>query len=105
MSEYRIVFDNCDVFLYNKVHRWRIGLAWICHGLYHLLITLVTLRQKEKFMVAALMSVPAKKEVTFIHRRLGHLSFTLLKMMYLSFIKNYSIDDLICNACQLAKMK
>ena len=105
MSEYRIVFDNFDAFLYNKVHGWRIGLARICQGLYHLLITTVTLRQKEEFMVAAVMSVPAKKEATLIHRRLGHPSFTLLKMMYPSLFKNCSIDDHICNACQLAKLK
>ena len=51
------------------------------------------------------MSVPAKKEATLIHRRLEHLSFTLLKMMYPSLFKNCSINDLICNACQLAKLK
>ena len=105
MREYRIVFDNFDAFLYNKVHRWRIGLARICHVLYHLLITPGTLRQKEKFMVSAVTSVPAKKEATLIHRRLGHPSLTLLKMMYPSLSKNCSIDDLICNACQLAKLK
>ena len=51
------------------------------------------------------MSVPAKKEAILIHRRLGHPSFNLLKMMYPSLIKNCSLDDLICNACQLANLK
>ena len=83
---------------------WRIGFSRICHGLYHLLVALVTLRQKENFMVAAVTSIPAK-EATLIHRRLGHPSFTLLKMIYPSLFKNCSINDLVCDACQLAKLK
>ena len=64
----------------------------------------MTLRQKEKFMVAAIMRVLAK-EAMLIHKRLGHPSFTLLKMMYPSLFKNCSINDLVCNVCQLAKLK
>ena len=36
-GEYRIIFDNFNAFLYNKVHGWTIRLARICQGLYHLL--------------------------------------------------------------------
>ena len=94
MSEYRTIFDNFDAFLYNKVCGWRIGLAMICHGLYHLLTPSVILRQKEHFTVATVTSAPAMKEATLIHRRLGHPSFTLLKTMYPSLFKNCYIDDL-----------
>ena len=64
----------------------------------------MTLRQKEKFMVATVMRVPAK-EAMLIHKRLGHPSFTLLIMIYPSTFKNCSINDLVCNVCQLAKLK
>ena len=100
-SEKRIIFNNFDVFLHNKVHRWRIGLARISHVLYHLLTTPVILRQIENFRVAIVTSVHAKKEAILIHRRLGHSSFTLLKMMYPSLFKNFSIDDLVCDACKM----
>ena len=105
ISEYRIIFDNFDAFLYNKVHRRTIGLARICNGLQHLLTTPVILRQKEHFTVAVVRSTPAKKEATLIHRRLEHPSFTLLKTMYPSLFKNCPIDDLVCDTCKMAKLK
>ena len=50
-------------------------------------------------------SSPNEEEVTLLHRRLGHPSFTLLKVMYPHLFKQLSMEKLVCDACQLAKSK
>ena len=50
-------------------------------------------------------SLPKEEEIVLQHRRLGHPSFILLKVMYPQLFKELSMEKLVCNACQLAKSK
>ena len=50
-------------------------------------------------------SLPKEEEVVLLHRRLGHPSFTLLKTMYPRLFKELFVDELMYDACQLAKSK
>ena len=50
-------------------------------------------------------SSPKEEEVILLHRRLGHPSFTLLKVMYPCLFTQLLMEKLACDACQLAKSK
>ena len=106
-DEYKIIFDEIDAFLYNKVYRWRIGLAKVHGGLYYLqtMVNSLCTRKENDSKVVTVASKHKKNEIIFLHKRLGLQSFFLLKNMYPSLFKNLPIDTLIYNVCQLAKIK
>ena len=49
-------------------------------------------------------SASAKEKVILLHRRLGYPSF-LLKNMYTQFFEKLPVHKLVCDACQLVKLK
>lgn len=46
-----------------------------------------------------------KDKIWLYHRRLGHPSFTTLKMMFPSFFKGYRVESFNCTDCEFAKHK
>ncbi|XP_073098849.1 uncharacterized protein [Elaeis guineensis] len=49
------------------------------------------------------VSSSQKEDLLLQHRRLGHLSFTLLACMFLTIFESYNKEKLVCDACELAK--
>ena len=54
---------------------------------------------------AAVVNSSPKEEVVLLHRRQGHPSFILLKVMYPQLFKELSMEKLVCDASQLADSK
>ena len=46
-----------------------------------------------------------EEQIWFRHRRLGHPSFNVLKIVFPSLFKNVSIESLHCDICEFAKHK
>ena len=76
----------------NKVHGWRIGLAKVHHGLYYLPTTSLSIEEETHFKVATIINTQAKDKAIQLHRRVGHLSYLLLKNFYLIF-ENFHLTN------------
>ena len=87
MDEYKIIFDDVDVFLCNKVQGWRIRLAKVQCGLYYLSHTTLSPHGETKFKIATVNNTYTKNAIILLHKRLGHPSFILLQNMYPSLFK------------------
>ena len=46
-----------------------------------------------------------EEQIWLQHRRMGHPSFNVLKIIFTSLFKNLSIESLHCNICEFAKHK
>ena len=103
IKEYNILFDDLDAYLCNKVQGWKIGLARIQQGLYHLPWQDPKDVMETESKVAAIKASP-EEEIMKIHQRMGHPSFYLLKHMYPHLFEGNKIE-MICDACQLGKFK
>ena len=88
----------------NKVHGWKIGLARLKQGLYFLPWEASKDGREVEHKVTAFSSVFVG-EIMKIHQRMGHASFEIVKQMYPNLFKNVTLDDLVCEACQLGKKK
>ena len=78
-----------------------IGLAKVHHKLHYLPCTPLGNSLKAPAMTCIL----AEKKAILSHRRLGHPSYQLHKVMYPHFFQELSIDKLICEAGQLSKLR
>ena len=77
LDEYRIIFDDFDVFLYNKVHGWRTGLAKVHNGLYYIHNTHVDTVKEVEDKVTVVTTNSVAKKIHWLHKRLGHPSLLL----------------------------
>jgi len=51
-------------------------------------------------------SIKTNKEKVFLyHCRLGHPSFRVMKQLFPSLLKNFDVESLCCEVCELAKHK
>ena len=106
LDEYRIIFDDVDAFLLKKVHRWRIGLA----NIYIMVFTTCWMHTRahearQTTLRALLANSIVEERVTLLHRRLAHLSYTLLKLIHPNLLEKVSLNNLICEACQLVQLQ
>ena len=81
LDEYRIIFDDLDGFLYNKVHSWKAGLAKFHDGLYYLHDTRVDTVKAVVAKVTVVSTNSIAEKIHLLHRRLGHRYFATLKNM------------------------
>ena len=103
LTEYQIIFDDIDAYLFHKVQKSRIGLARIQHGLYYLLGANPALGLTAGSKAASAEALP--KTLMEVHQRMGHPSFHLLKQMYPHEFKNIDVNSILCESCQLGKFK
>ena len=81
LREHESLFDDTDAVLCNKVNSWRIELARIQQGLYYLPNTIPSAGRPPNAQVTTIASSNMEEKVILLHRRLGQLSFHLLKTM------------------------
>ena len=105
LDEYKILFDDFDTFLCNKVHEWKIGLGRVYHRLYHLPCSSLQYGRGSDFKTATVVTATEEEKAVLQHRNLGHCSISLLQTMYPKFFKTLSIDKVVCDACHLAKSR
>ena len=67
------------------------------------LLLLEELEEDEKQKVA--YTIQNEERVIFLHKRLGHPSFHLLKQTHPTMFKGINIESLICESCQFFKHK
>ena len=105
LDEYRIIFDDLDVFLYNKVQGWRTRLSKVYDGLYYLHDTHIDTVKALETKVTLVSTNSTAEKIHLLKRRLGHPSFSTLKNMYPNLFGKLSLENFICEACQLPQLK
>ena len=68
MDNFRIIFEDTDAILCNKVHGWKIGLAKVWQGLYHLPSTSPNNGRLSNGQTTALSSALEEGKVILLHR-------------------------------------
>ena len=91
LRKYEISFDNTNVFLYNKLNGWNIGLAKVQHSLYYLSKPIQGARRPSTAQITAVTSSNEDEKAMLIQKRLGHPSFHLLETMYPHYFKIYQL--------------
>ena len=111
---YKIEFDGINAFLCDKVQGLETGLARIHASLYYLPSFRGTQKpirstsNNEGFSSSALATMATRNKeehIWLIHRRLGHPSFQVLKLMYLEVFQGIQIEHFVCDVCEKAKHK
>ena len=100
-DEYRIIFDDLEVILYNKVHEWKIGYAKVHDGLYYLHDTHEGTIMEVENKVTIVSTNSVEEKIHRLHKRLGHPYFATMKNMYLDLFGRISLKTFLCKASQL----
>lgn len=96
-----VIFDESCCNFQDRGSGKRIGLAKEHDGLYYL-----DTSSQPEFSKSALstLSSPSNKDVIWLHhRRLGHVSFSALKIMFPSLFKGFDVQSFHCDICEYAK--
>ncbi|XP_071939839.1 uncharacterized protein [Coffea arabica] len=96
-----VIFDESCCDFQDRGSGKRIGLAKEHDRLYYL-----DTSSQPEFSKSALstLSSPSNKDVIWLHhRRLGHVSFSALKIMFPSLFKGFDVQSFHCDICEYAK--